>query len=121
MQIWNYQQIVDRTFRESLVGSAENLFGKVRMVLSDGTIEVSQRQAFLNLFWFPILTEFNIPIRKDHFIRRCSLNQDVLVNKWNKYYEEILTLNPENAKRLKAIIWKVLQDLYVFTSDSLLP
>ena len=121
MQIWNYQQIVDRTFRESLVGSAENLFGKVRMVLSDGTIEVSQRQAFLNLFWFPILTEFNIPIRKDHFVRRCSLNQDVLVNKWNKYYEEILTLNPANAKRLKTIIWKVLQDLYVFTSDSLLP
>ena len=121
MQTWNYQQIVDRSFLHTLIPETENLFGLVKLELADGSIVVSKRQAFMNLFWFPILTEFDIPIRKDHFIRRRALNQDVLVGEWNRYYEEILNMNPANAKKLKKVIWDVLQDLYFFTSDALLP
>lgn len=121
MQTWSYQQIKDKNFLQSLIPEAENIKGLVTLELADGKLEVSKRQAFLNLFWWPILTEFGIAIRKDHFIKRKPLNKDVLISEWNRYYNEIMDMDYHNAKRLKMVIWNVLQDLYVFTSDNLLP
>lgn len=111
-EVWTMQQILDPAFRDMLINNIDQLYGKVVLELADGRIRVSKRTAFMNLFWFPILTEFNIPIRKDHFIKRKPLNKGVIVKEWNRYYKEIMSMSVHNAKRLKQILWKVQSDLY---------
>ena len=75
IETWTAQQYTDPSFLASMRHNSENIFGLVRVVLADGTIEVSKRQAMLNLFFWPVLTAFNIPIRIDHFIKRITLNK----------------------------------------------
>lgn len=121
LDIWSQKEMTDRQFMLDLIPHAEELFGKVRLKFSDGDVIVSKRMAFLNLFWFPIVNKFGIPLRKSHFVKRKPINQDVLVKEWNRYYEEVLGQNPQNAKKLKQVIWGVLQDLNKFCSEDLLP
>lgn len=120
METWNLNQITDKNFLDSLRQNAENLFGLVDLQLSDGVIRVSKRQALLNLFFWRILTHFNIPIRKDHFIKTEPINNGTLVKRWNKYYEEIMAMDQHNAKRLKQIVYETLEDLYRWCFDDLL-
>ena len=110
---WTMQQLASPDFLKSMVHTPENLNGLVVLDLADGQIRVSKRQAFLNLFWFPILTEFGIPISKRHFIKYRPLNADVFVEELDKYYDEIM-VNPHNAKRFKNALWKTLTNLYYF-------
>lgn len=111
-ETWTMGQILDPAFRNMLKENCSQLFGTVILELSDGKIRVSKRQAFMNLFWFPILTEFNIPLRKDHFVKRKPLNKGVLIKEWNRYYNEIMSMSVHNAKRLKRVIWDVSAELY---------
>ena len=110
---WTMQQMSSPDFLKSMVHTPENLNGLVVLDLADGQIRVSKRQAFLNLFWFPILTEFGIPFSKRHFIRYHPLNADVFTQDLNKYYNEIM-VNPTNAKRFKQALWKTITNLYYF-------
>ena len=117
---WSYQQIVDPQFLESLLSvGVRNLSGRVTVELSDGTVCCGKRMAFLNLFWWPILTEFNIPICKRHFIKRMSFNKEVLTQAWNFYYFEVMDQSQSNADRLKMAFWDALQRLYKFTCTEL--
>ena len=120
METWTLDQITNREFLEQRRHEAENLFGLVDLHLTDGIIRVSKRQAMLNLFCWRILTYFNIPIRKDHFIKSEPINQSVLVKQWNRYYEEIMAMDQHNAKRLKQIVYETLEDLYRWCFDDLL-
>lgn len=110
---WTMQQLASPDFLKSMVHAPENLNGLVVLDLADGQIRVSKRQAFLNLFWFPILTEFGIPISKRHFIRYHPLNADVFTKDLNRYYDEIM-VDPHNAKRFKNALWKTINNLYYF-------
>ena len=114
MEVWTLAQIVDPEFKRQLSMDVEHIQGKVELQLADGSIRVSKRQAFLNLFWWRILTTFNIPIRKDHFIKAGICTPDQLNSEWNRYYDEIMAITSHNAKQLKNIIWQVLQDMYYF-------
>ena len=78
MEVWTLAQIVDPEFKRQLSMDVEHIQGKVELQLADGSIRVSKRQAFLNLFWWRILTTFNIPIRKDHFIKAGICTPDQL-------------------------------------------
>ena len=98
-EVWTMQQILDPNFLDSLAKDPDALTGKVILELSDGKIKVGKRQAFFNLFCFPILTEFDIPIRKDHFIKRVPLNKGMLVKVLDRYYTEIMGINFNYAKR----------------------
>ena len=68
----------------------------------------------MNLFWWPIITVFNIPLRKDHFIKNMAYSADKLYQEWDRYYDEIMSITSHNAKVLKQTIWNVLQDMYYF-------
>lgn len=119
-EVWTMQQILDPNFLNNLISNPDALSGKVILELSDGKIRVGKRQAFFNLFCFPILTEFGIAIRKDHFIKRKPLNKGVLVKELNRYYFEIMTISSDNAKRLKWAIWRTLTNLYKMCFSNLL-
>ena len=119
MEIWTLDQITNPEFKKMLSQDIDNITGLVDLQLSDGTIRVSKRQAFMNLFWWPIITTFNIPLRKDHFIKNMAYSADVLYNEWNRYYDEIMATTQHSAKVLKATIWNVLQDMYYFGCISL--
>lgn len=118
MEVWTLQQITDVAFRHQLEQNPNALDGRVELQLTDGVIRVSKRQAFVNLFWWQILTEFGRPICKKHFIKNGVCTADALNGKWNAYYDEIMELSSHNAKRLKSIIWSVLQDMYRFAYSS---
>lgn len=119
-EVWTMQQILDPNFLISLAKNPDAISGKVVLELSDGKIRVGKRQAFFNLFCFPILTAFGIPIRKCHFIRRKPLNKGVLVSAFDKYYNEIMYADRNNAKRLKQALWKTLESLYGMSFNNLL-
>lgn len=119
-EVWTMQQILDPNFLDSLARDPDALTGKVILELSDGKIKVGKRQAFFNLFCFPILTEFDIPIRKDHFIKRVPLNKGMLVKVLDRYYTEIMGINFNYAKRLKHIIMNSYQKLYNMCFNNLL-
>lgn len=119
MEVWTLDQIANPEFRKMLSQDIDNITGLVDLQLSDGTIRVSKRQAFMNLFWWPIITTFNIPLRKDHFIKNIAYSADALYSEWNRYYDEIMDNIPHSAKLLKATIWNVLQDMYYFGCISL--
>ena len=121
MVTWSYQQITNPAFLDSLIPEADSLTGKVHLQLHDGEIVVGMRQAFLNLFWWPILTEFNIPISVRHFVKRTALNNTTLTDALNPYYYEIMDQDYKNAKRLKKAIWAFLQKFYMMASTSMLP
>ena len=114
MEVWTLSQMTDPAFKEMLRQDVDNITGLVDLQFSDGTIRVSKRQAFLNLFWWPILTAFDIPLRKDHFIRNAAYSSSVLYTLWNKYCDEIMCVGAHNEKKLKQVIWNVLQDMYYF-------
>lgn len=97
----------------------ETLTGLVDMQFSDGTIRVSKRWAAMNLFWFPMVTTFGIPLRKDHFIKYQPMNKGRLTDQLNKYYDEIMT-DSHNGKRLKNEAFKVQGRLYNFCYKELL-
>lgn len=119
--VWTYEQIIDPRFREALSREICNMNGVVDLQLADGVIRVSIRQAFLNLYWFPIALEFGIPICKRHFIRRLSLNSGSHAKALNLYYDEIMGIDSHNAKRLKQAIWRTYNELYAVSSTELLP
>ena len=52
MEVWTLAQIVDPEFKRQLSMDVEHIQGKVELQLADGSIRVSKRQAFLNLFWW---------------------------------------------------------------------
>lgn len=119
--IWNLAQMTDPAFLDALIPQACDLQGTVILEMSDGRIRVSIRQAMLNLFWFPILTAFNIPLRKDHFVKYKPLNKGALADEWSRYYEEIMNQDQHNAKRLKQVMWTCMGKLYKFCCTNLLP
>lgn len=110
---WTMEQLTSPDFLESMIHTPENLTGLVVLDLTDGPIRVAKRQAFMNLFWFPILTEFGIPISRRHFIKYRPMNADVFVEELNKYYDEVM-VEPHNAKRFKKVLWDTLTKLYYF-------
>ena len=114
MEVWTLDQITNPEFKKMLSQNIDSITGLVDLQLSDGTIRVSKRQAFLNLFWWPIITTFGIPLRKDHFIKNMAYNAKSLYEAWNAYYDEIMAITSHNAKVLKQTIWNTLQDLYYF-------
>lgn len=115
MKRWSMQQIVDPNFRKSLENDFENLRGTVVLELADGNIRVSERMAFMNLFWWQILTAFNLPICKEDYIRHdAPLSMDVFTKRWGKYYDKIVAIDYHNAKRLKQVIWNVNDEIYRF-------
>ena len=120
-ETWSYQQITDPQFLGSLLQQAKELSGKITVELSDGVIECGKRMAFLNLFWWPILLKFGIPICKRHFIPRMGFNRESLHQAWNLYYYEVMAISEHNAKELKRAFWDVLQLLYKFTCKELYP
>ena len=121
MEVWTMGQIVDPNFRIMLQQDVENIKGVVILELADGRIKVSKRMAFMNLFWWPILTAFNIPIMKEDFIKRQPLNMDVFTKEWGKYYDKVIALDFHNAKRLKQVIWSVNEEIYKLCFGDLLP
>lgn len=118
--VWKMDQITDPKFLDSLKPQVENLFGKVRLELADGVLEVSIRQAFINLFFWKILVAFNMPIMKHHFVKRTAFNNDRLMEALTPYYEEIIQGDRRNAKKLKLLLWDLIQELYFFTCTELL-
>ena len=120
IETWTAQQYTDPSFLASMRHNSENIFGLVRVVLADGTIEVSKRQAMLNLFFWPILTAFNIPIRIDHFVKRIPLNKETLIKCLNPYYEEVMAQDHHNAKRLKRVLHEMNENIYQWCFDDLL-
>lgn len=120
MEIWNYnRECIDKSFRKQLQKNVDNITGIIQIQFSDGVLEVSKRQSFLNLFWWPIVTEFGIPLRKSHFIPHVAPSKENLAHMWNRYYDEVMIQDPNNAKRLKKVIWDVWQDLYKFACSDL--
>lgn len=118
---WSLQDILDPGLRARLIQDPDAVRGLVDMEFTDGVIRCSKRVGLLNLFFLTIPAAFNIPLRKDHFIKRIPFNRSNLTAAWEKYYDEIMALGNENAKPLKQAIWKVWQDLYEFCSIELLP
>ena len=119
---WTLAQINDPAFLDSLIPQFESLSGLVDVQFSDGILRVSKRTAFLNLFWWQILTKLQIPICKRHFAKyKCDkpITKGSMVDFLNPYYDEIMDINPHNAKKLKQAIWEMLQKLYVFCCDKL--
>ena len=114
MEVWTLDQMTNPEFKKMLSQNIDGISGLVDLQMSDGTIRVSKRQAFLNLFWWPILTAFNIPLRKDHFIKNKAYSASSLYDEWNRYYDEIMSITSHNAKLLKQTMWKVLEDMYYF-------
>ena len=120
IETWTAQQYTDPSFLASMRHNSENIFGLVRVVLADGTIEVSKRQAMLNLFFWPVLTAFNIPIRIDHFVKRIPLNKGTLIKCLNPYYEEVMAQDHHNAKRLKQVLHEMNENIYQWCFDEYL-
>lgn len=112
MERWSYDNITDVRFRASLEPLAVTFTGHVQMEFSDGVIEVSKRQAFLNLYWLQIPLAFGIPLRKDHYFKRFPFQADNMTGCLDRYYNEIMNQNEHNAKKLKQAIWDMLQELY---------
>ena len=117
--MYTLQELTDPQLLEEYCHTPEAVVGKVTLALADGKIMCARRQMFLNLFWWPVLTQFNVPICKRHFIRRTPLTNDSLTEAWNKYFDEIATLYPQRVSELVDAFWNVLQKLYVFTYTSL--
>lgn len=120
-EVWTLGQLTDPAFRQSLEPLACDMHGLVDMQFTDGTIRVSKRWGFFNLYWLTIPAAFGIPLRKDHFIKRIPFEAGGMTNAWNRYYDEIMDADPRNAKKLKAEIWKTMQALYELGSTWLLP
>lgn len=124
METWHWKDMVAPDAFEKLRPQTENIFGKVRLEFSDGVIQCSRRWAFVNLIWFSIPAAFNIPLRKDHFIRYKPLNKGIFADEITKYYDEIMHHHPpfENkAKRIKDAIFAVHTKLYNFGYIDLVP
>ena len=119
-EIWTLSQIADPNFMGALREHTEEVTGLVILELADGKIEVSKRQAFINMNWWPILTKFNIPICKRHFMKRTPLNKGSLIEFLDNYYEEIVLLHPENAEALKKELWNMMNAMYGWCFDELL-
>lgn len=120
MEIWTYnKECIDPEFRLALQRNVDAVQGIIQIQFSDGILEVSKRQAFLNLFWWPIVSKFGIPLRKDHFIKHLAPSRENLVHEWNRYYDEVMNIDFNNAKKLKTVIWDVWQDLYDFACGDL--
>jgi hypothetical protein len=120
METWTLSQIQDPNLLQSLKSDISGVTGLVDLELSDGKIRVSKRQAFMNLFWWPILSNFNIPLRKDHFIKYKPFDADSLTAEWNRYYDEIM-VDSHNAKKLKQVLWNVISNMYIFGFEELIP
>lgn len=118
---WSTAQILDPNFRKELTKHVCDLHGHIIMEFTDGDIEVSIRMGFLNLFWLDIVPAFGIPLCKRHFINKFKSNNGGLMGAWTKYYDEIMNMNPTNAKKLKLLLWDRLNELYVLCSVDLLP
>lgn len=106
VETWTYAQITDINFINQIGETICDESGHVRLQMSDGVIEVSKRQAFLNLPWFQIPLAFGIPVSKRHFVKRTSLNGGSHAEVLTRYYDEIMNLDPHNAKKLKQVLWK---------------
>lgn len=120
--VWTYNQINSPELLNSLIPQAADLRGKVIIEFSDGKLEVGIRLAFLNLFWFQILSDFNLPICKRHFIYRNDFNKSVLMSELTKYYDEIEALGIHGSeKKLKASLWTMETRLYITACTELLP
>ena len=119
METWSYAQITDPAFLDNLAQDPENITGKVVLELADGKIACAKRQAFMNLFWWPVLHQFNIPVCKRHFVKRVPLTRESMAGAWAPYYDEIVNQNPDNVERLKMAFWDVLQKLYLFSFTKL--
>lgn len=119
METWSYDQITDSAFLDNLAKDPEQITGKVVLELADGKIACAKRQAFLNLFWWPVLHQFNIPVSKRHFVKRVPLTRESMTQAWASYYDEIVALDLNNVERLKMAFWDVLQKLYIFSCTKL--
>lgn len=119
MDTWSYQEITDPSLLERCIQDPSAVLGKVVLELHDGKIACAKRQAFLNLFWWPVLTKFDVPICKRHFVKRIPLTRDSTIEVWNKYYDEIMAAHPDQADAVANEFWNILQDLYLFTSTKL--
>lgn len=120
-ETWTLSQITDGNFLGELKSHTEDISGLVILELADGKIEVSKRQALLNLQWWPILTKFNIPICKRHFLKRTPLNKGTLISFLDNYYEEIISTNPTAGSILKQELWNMMNAMYGWCFDYLLP
>lgn len=121
MEIWRYNvECIDQDFKEKLKAQHEELVGLVEIRFSDGVLRVSKRQAFMNLIYWRIPNAFNIPLRKDHFIRYCHPSRGNLSGSWNRYYHEISEKYPTEGDKLKVAIWETWQELYSFCCSELM-
>lgn len=118
--VWTYGQIRDPAFRKSMIPGVTQLHGKVVLELNDGKIRVGVRQAFLNLFLWQVLVDFDLPICKRHYSQYRPPNNGNIMSMLEPYYDEIMSLDFHNAKRLKISIWGVLNELYKLSSVDLL-
>ena len=72
VEVWSYDQITNPEFKTEIAKTICDTNGLVDLQLSDGTIRVSRRMAWLNLYWMSIPLKFGIPVAKRHFIKRIS-------------------------------------------------
>lgn len=113
---WGVEQLTNKSFRDALCRDPDNIHGHVIIQFADGSMEVSKRMAFLNLFWMGILAEFNLPICKRHYIKRLSPSNSGLMKELTKYYEEVMGVNGgyDVARKFADVLWVCLYDLYKF-------
>ena len=121
VEVWSYDQITNPEFKTEIAKTICDTNGLVDLQLSDGTIRVSRRMAWLNLYWMSIPLKFGIPVAKRHFVKRISLNGKTHSKALTRYYDEIMGLSIDNAKRLKQVIWESYNELYEAASTWLLP
>lgn len=121
MEKWSLQDLTDVSFRQRLDKVICDKKGLVHMEFSDGVIEASIRQAYLNLFWLQIPHAFGIPLRKDHFIKRVEPTTGNFTGAWSKYYDEIMGQDFHHAKKLKQVVWSVIQTMHDVSCTYLLP
>lgn len=117
---WSYGEIRDPRFADTLSADPDAIQGRVEVELSDGVLLVGARQAFLNLYYWQVLVDFQLPVRKRHFIKYAPPSKDNMMDALRPYYEEILGIDEHHAKALKVSLWKMLQRLYELTSRDLL-
>lgn len=124
MEVWTVKDMTNPQLFEDLKKDCENIWDKVRLEFTDGAIICGKRWAFINLLWFPILTEFGIPLCKRHFIKYQPFDKKGLTKELNKYYDEIMNADPpykDAAQRLKNAVFAMHTRLYYFGYNELAP
>lgn len=115
LPVWDASSAGDPEFVSNVLKHVANMDGHVIMRFSDGDIRVHVKQAALNLMFLQVPLAFNVPLRKNHFIRYVPSSKEKIVQELDKYYDEFMYDFPNARETLRKVVWKILNDLYVFT------